>query len=244
MKILQKRAFTLVELLVVVSLVALLLILGLSVFPKVQEAGRETVNLSNLKQITVAYLTYASDHNGRIPATTQNLGGGKEGLFSTWGYNIWSTGGPRRLFQKGKWVFGTGAQDYLSSPDVFYGPFSILANSNRKSGEMWEYVATADRIGYISYFIPDSDDSSPPRKATTDPVTGRLLSNHHLVTGHPRSPLFSDACDAEKAEALGFPLGRRRMLFVAHLDGTVDTVSKDGALKARNIILYLAGLER
>lgn len=247
MKALRTSGFTLIELLVAIAIISVLALMLTSVTSKVQQSGKSTENLNNLKQLAASYLAYAADNNGRTPETLQNVSGGKQGLFLTTGIDAWPHGGPRRLFQKDKWPFGTGIRDYLGSPDVFYGPFTPIANKARKKGEMWENVPTAFRIGYVYFYLPEVDDSDKrgekQRKAPLD-ETGRPLRNDRLADGHPRAPLFSDIYNQTWADMLGFPLAQRSVLYVVHLDGSADAVSKEKALKAKNIMLFLAGLEK
>lgn len=62
----RKRAFTLLEILVVIAVVSLLAALLLSVFSRVREQGRITQCKSNLHQIGLAMQQYADD-NGTFP---------------------------------------------------------------------------------------------------------------------------------------------------------------------------------
>jgi prepilin-type N-terminal cleavage/methylation domain-containing protein/prepilin-type processing-associated H-X9-DG protein len=61
--ILKQNAFTLIELLVVIGIIAALAAVLFPVFSRVQENGRATTCLSNLKQIGTASLLYASDYD-------------------------------------------------------------------------------------------------------------------------------------------------------------------------------------
>jgi prepilin-type N-terminal cleavage/methylation domain-containing protein len=60
------RAFTLIELLVVIAVIALLLALLIPVLRSAREQGQRTVCLSNLKQLTLAWLAYATEHDGKL----------------------------------------------------------------------------------------------------------------------------------------------------------------------------------
>lgn len=59
------RGFTLIELLVVVAIVAVLASIMFPVFTSAQATGRRTKCLSNLKQLSAAWLAYADDNGGR-----------------------------------------------------------------------------------------------------------------------------------------------------------------------------------
>lgn len=60
----MKRAFTLIELLVVISIIALLIAILLPALAAAREAGRSAQCLSNTRQLTTAWFTYAVDNNG------------------------------------------------------------------------------------------------------------------------------------------------------------------------------------
>ena len=63
----EPAAFTLVELLVVLAVIAVLLGLLLPVFSAVRLRADRTVALSQMHQIAVAIASYPADHNGRLP---------------------------------------------------------------------------------------------------------------------------------------------------------------------------------
>ena len=60
------RAFTLVELLVTISIIGLLVGLTIPAIQRARESGSQSKCVSNLKQLTTAQLTAAADNNGRI----------------------------------------------------------------------------------------------------------------------------------------------------------------------------------
>ncbi len=76
------RAFTLVELLVVIGIIALLISILLPVLGKAREQAKRAVCASNLKQCAMAMLTYAGDNKGQLPNAYRNYGGTNYTFFS------------------------------------------------------------------------------------------------------------------------------------------------------------------
>lgn len=63
----MKRAFTLVELLVVLAIIAVLAALLLPVLARARESARATACLSNLHQIGIALQIYVQENNNKLP---------------------------------------------------------------------------------------------------------------------------------------------------------------------------------
>jgi len=62
-----RAAFTLVELLVVIGIIALLISVLLPVLGRARAVANDTVCESNLRQVTLAMLMYANDYHGLLP---------------------------------------------------------------------------------------------------------------------------------------------------------------------------------
>ena len=62
----RRVGFTLVELFVVISIIALLMAILLPALAKAREQAKRIVCLSNLKQLTLAWMTYASTNNDKL----------------------------------------------------------------------------------------------------------------------------------------------------------------------------------
>jgi len=67
MKSFYRRAFTLVELLVLIAIIAFLIAFLLPVLGKAKESANRTMCLSNHKQILMAISFYANDNKGYVP---------------------------------------------------------------------------------------------------------------------------------------------------------------------------------
>ena len=66
----RRRAFTLIELLIVISIIAILAAILFPVFARARENARRTSCLSNLKQISLAFIQYSQDYDERTPLTS------------------------------------------------------------------------------------------------------------------------------------------------------------------------------
>ena len=62
----KEAGFTLIELLFVISIIAMLIALIIPVLRSAREQGHRTVCLSNLKQLTLAWIAYADENDDKI----------------------------------------------------------------------------------------------------------------------------------------------------------------------------------
>src|SRR5450759_2619705 len=63
----KRTGFTLIELLVVIAIIAILAAILFPVFARARAKAQQTVCLSNLKQIGLAFMMYASDWKQKLP---------------------------------------------------------------------------------------------------------------------------------------------------------------------------------
>lgn len=63
----RQRGFTLIELLVVIAIIAILASILFPVFAKARGKARQSVCLSNLKQMGLAFMAYATDYDDLLP---------------------------------------------------------------------------------------------------------------------------------------------------------------------------------
>lgn len=84
----SRRGFTLIELLVVIAIIAILAAILFPVFARARAKARQTQCLSNLKQLSLAMIAYASDYDQILPqwVDTANQGAkpSPEDACTTW----------------------------------------------------------------------------------------------------------------------------------------------------------------
>ena len=87
----RRRGFTLIELLVVIAIIAILAAILFPVFARARAKAQQASCLSNIKQVSLAFLMYAQDYDGLLPV---NMSWNLPGLVtwpngSTSTYSLW-----------------------------------------------------------------------------------------------------------------------------------------------------------
>ncbi|HCO94376.1 MAG TPA: hypothetical protein DIU00_10565 [Phycisphaerales bacterium] len=149
--------FTLIELLVVIAVIALLLALLIPVLHSAREQGQRVVCLSNLKQLTLAWIAYAEEHDAKIACGSPY--GGRSG-------SIYREGWAGRAFL----------------PENSRTRAELIAHADK--GSLWPWIKNVDiyrcprgRVGHVltystvpavngslvdGTYLQDSGGSSPP----------------------------------------------------------------------------------
>lgn len=147
------RAFTLVELLAVVSIIALLCAILIPTGLRIRREALRTRCVGNLRQIGAACASYSADHDGKTVYSWY----GEEGL--PWpivvapylggipNNKVWVCGAQPHITENNKWPSGWAG--FTSSVD--YG--QQLINTNYKGGFPMRSIATTTPLSKIVYLI-------------------------------------------------------------------------------------------
>jgi prepilin-type processing-associated H-X9-DG protein/prepilin-type N-terminal cleavage/methylation domain-containing protein len=148
----SRGAFTLVELLVVIGIIALLVAILLPAMNRARESARATQCMSNLKQINMAMLMFANSNQGYLPQIG-TAGTGAEAI------DITGAGAPPVNVMI-RWFGGLAG-----TPQQFYAPGSMLA----------PYWGTADIGGCPTFEV---DDMLRPQYGPVDYAYNSLYARH------------------------------------------------------------------
>jgi prepilin-type processing-associated H-X9-DG protein len=139
-------AFTLVELLVVIGIIALLIGILLPALNRAREKGRQVQCMSNMRQLSMAVISFANERGGRMPAP----GGRNLFRIDTLSGNIVQVTTPGDDAEDKK----VGLADWIAwnrPRDAFGGPNATCANQNIT------YSALTPYLGFKLILTPTGD---------------------------------------------------------------------------------------
>lgn len=154
-----KKAFTLVELLVVISIIALLLSIMLPALNSARERAKRIQCGSNLRQIGIGVQTYSVQNNGLIPSWCLPVQGSLRPITSFGHSVIGSYPAPFGRTPIGLGILAEGSGALLKSRDLFFCPSDRYFATQREktsSGLGWAnfklYYPTTPYYNHMSYY--------------------------------------------------------------------------------------------
>jgi len=106
----RRSGFTLIELLVVIAIIAILAAILFPVFARAREKARSASCLSNMKQLALGFLMYASDYDSKFP-----------GGMSVNGNTVWEYPADACCIERDRWASSL-VQPYVKNQQLTWCP--------------------------------------------------------------------------------------------------------------------------
>ena len=158
MKRTANPAFTLIELLIVIAIVAVLASIVFPVFSSIQLSAKRTQSLSNMRQLGTALLAYCGDNNGALP-TEGDAAPTWPGAAAntTTEQTAWYNALPRTYANsKGAGDYANDKADFYAKGSMFYVPAAKYPSTKITGPGPLFAVAFCSKI-YDGTFIPDNN---------------------------------------------------------------------------------------
>lgn len=172
----NRKAFTLIELLVVIAIIAILAAILFPVFAQAKAAAKNTTGLSNVKQLALSTLMYASDSDdNRPPRVVQDIVGAAVVDEHSWKELVAPYVKSVQMFQDSQNV-GRVYPDYHSDPVVRAGfawtPVTLPSNLNFAVSYHLVNTSTDQQFGF-------ANGSAVPFTSYPNPSTVGLITEGH-----------------------------------------------------------------
>jgi len=185
----RDHAFTLIELLTVISIIAVLAAILFPVFAKAREQARTSTCASNVSQLSRAFVMYVGDNNGRYPSE----GGAGRPMVSDW-VQVGDRKGDAIVadvkhgsiypYVKERGVYRCQAD--ITKSEVSYTvshPFDLI----RETAIRWPSTSTFVVEEYVDRWAGHNDGTFWPLRDNSDWTQGSLnwnyLANWHIGKG-------------------------------------------------------------
>ena len=144
MRLNRRRAFTLIELMIVIAIIGVLVGLLMPTLGKARESARRATCLSNLRQVHQSFLLFAEEYDGRVPIGYRAIQGKPVKQFNSMIYS-----GTSQKFCLFGMLYQSG---YLKQPEVFYCPSNSDPQSTFNSSDNpWPPAVVPDKSCFGGY---------------------------------------------------------------------------------------------
>ena len=257
----RKNAFTLIELLVVIAIIAILAAILFPVFAQAKAAAKQTVTLSNVKQLGTSFNIYLSDNDDTFPlAAVMRPAGGKigSGVGMPFPYNdvpypqaTWSTDA-RKNMAAAFWanaifpyVKAGGLYELAGAPGVKLSPYDTFVYPGAAApmndalmfnGDLHRYSATAVVSPSLAVLAwPGNGKENMIGRALTNPVLncgGTIEDCQFNPGGNPSGTYYSTATWASQGGDIQFVDGTNNPTYWVFNSHKMPIVRTDSSAKA------------
>lgn len=142
---LRSKGFTLIELLVVIAIIAILAAILFPVFAQAKNAAKKSSDLSNLKQIAIAQLTYAADNDDLFTGNSLVKNGPAGNYNGFWGSGLALGWDDPTLDYTAMWT--RAVYPYTKNRDILVSP----SNNGPVAGndDIWDGTKNQTKTNYI-----------------------------------------------------------------------------------------------
>ncbi|HKS38257.1 MAG TPA: prepilin-type N-terminal cleavage/methylation domain-containing protein [Verrucomicrobiae bacterium] len=175
-------AFTLIELLIVIAVIAILASLLLPALARAKERTRQVACLSNIRQIDLGFRLYLSEHHDRFPD--------RRDLKTSLGYRPWTSWPPSD--PRGGWA-AIVLSNQLGNDAIWMCP-GTLAPPLRDATQAVQVARPPDHRSRVSYWLWRFDRTNDPVEIdnfwgkTPEQALVDLRAANNPQAGRPESP--------------------------------------------------------
>jgi prepilin-type N-terminal cleavage/methylation domain-containing protein/prepilin-type processing-associated H-X9-DG protein len=218
----KRRAFTLIELVVVIAIISLLVSIMLPALARSRQLSRAAVCLSSLRSMCESVQMYADNNEGRLP-TGGLAHGGSVNETAAWIHTARRELGDEKIVhcpsdQSPHWLrppTGTTQQRRMSYANNFYmqgtlegrEEFTVMTRMKRPCSTIyWAELAEQGKYAVADHVHPEGWFSSPNRLAAEQVQLDRHLgkANYGFLDGHSEPQRFDETYSINR-QATRFP---------------------------------------
>ncbi|MDR1279317.1 MAG: DUF1559 domain-containing protein [Opitutaceae bacterium] len=159
------RAFTLIELLTVITIIGILAGIIIPTVGRVRESARRADCVSNMRQIGQALFLYTQDHKNHLPPVSTTWPADDQ--TDTWCYAIWTYA----RYDKNSFV--AGANDFVN--DATHQSRNLFQCRNTSAKPIYAPLVTSQGTGWACYGLNDGPLYGTDAPTKTTPVALHLV---------------------------------------------------------------------